>query len=285
MQTDLGDGIVLYDQSEWRGPLEQPNFGSMPTRALESIREFIVDETRGLTYGSEKPIEWIRALYHAHTDGKRYADIAYHYAVVSGGDGDGQVYELRDNAFVGAHSIASPADGISHNTLSTGVLVLKYAAGLTPKARVALRKLYGLVTAQAGWRLPHRVTHSEILGAAPVGADLLDFVHNGLAQPAPGPSVGPIASGTVHPHVAHFEPPEAPADPLHEGVRDEDLEGDATPVKTWQAKMNELGHGPIEESGVFDGQTEAATMRFQQAVGLEGDGYVDAEDWQAAFSV
>lgn len=52
-----------------------------------------------------------------------------------------------------------------------------------------------------------------------------------------------------------------------------------------QARLNQLGFGPLTEDGVFGAGTEAAVRRFQEAAGLAPTGALDGAGWAALEAV
>lgn len=53
------------------------------------------------------------------------------------------------------------------------------------------------------------------------------------------------------------------------------------PVRALQGALNALGYSCGEADGSFGSKTEAAVKAFQEAKGLEADGYVGAKTWTA----
>lgn len=273
---NLGDGVKLYTDDEWRTDQERPNFSSMQRRpgrpdGVLAVREFIGHHTGGATLGDPDPRQWLRNIWHYHVDGRRYSDIAYESAV----DMDGNIWALRDNAFVGAHTLANPPDGISHNAVGHACVLLRTTSGLTPPAKLALRKNYGLQVVAAGWRYLGILVHKDVdPGTECPGDDVRDFFHdpNGLRHPSPaGPgAVPPGAPG----------PPQAiPVYPGYMIMRG----SKGSVVQTWQHRLNEIGFGPLAVDGDFGNLTDAATRRFQGHEHLVVDGKVGPKTWDAAF--
>jgi len=302
MQTDLGDGIVLFTADEWRDPnnkWHQPQTGAMAPRAETDVVEFIVHHTGTGVDSSlrrDTPVEYIGSICEFHRTGRRYSDIAYHSAVISDYDGpyDGQVFELRDNAMVGGHTLASPPDGINHNRRGHGVVIIHLQPDdrLSDGARLGLRKIFGLVTIAAGWRWPTRHVHKDFAPTGCPNQEIVDFVRSadGLIVPAPAPNnplVDPVAA------IAALDPaeraafdawvaavaaqrPSYPGKMLQEGSR-------GPLVRQWQEQLRTLGYGVVADS-IFGFKTRRATQRFQQNRGLSPDGIVGPKTWAAAFS-
>jgi carboxyl-terminal processing protease len=63
--------------------------------------------------------------------------------------------------------------------------------------------------------------------------------------------------------------------------RQRDLKKDdhGTDVEQWQKLLKDQGFDPGREDGVFNPETVAATIKFQQRHGLPGTGIVDQKTW------
>lgn len=266
---DLGDGIVLYTSDEWRRGGCQPR-AMEPRDFRRDVYEFIVHHSGGATLGDPDPFQWARNIWTHHVKARGYSDIAYHALV----DDDGRILEGRDGDFRGGHTGGRLDPGVDHNRRGFGVCLLRTGAGLTDRAKLALRKLYGLTCLVAERQLIP-ACHRDFDRTTCPGDDLAAFVRAGMLLPAPA-TPGPVVPPGPDPHA---QPLPWPGTYLRRGDSGE-------LVRQWQFLLTARGYaltlGPAD--GIFGRRTERATKQFQKDRGLEPDGIVGPKTWAAAFS-
>lgn len=111
---------------ESRGALVRPNPAHLSQYSDPMRREGITWHWTGAdgTLFRPDPLTRLRAIQAEHMQGRGYGDIAYNAAF----DVDGNLFELRDQLWVGAHALSN---GNQANERTLGVVFLEDARGLT----------------------------------------------------------------------------------------------------------------------------------------------------------
>lgn len=284
---------AIWTREQWGAAT--PNVDLLHTRSFETIDTLYVHYTDVAQpapfdpeYGGQVAASaaQLRTIQDDHMRRRGWADIAYHLAVDPAGD----VFELRDKAWVGA--------GVEdHNRRSLHVVVLT-DGDVTADAYDGLRWTIAALRVWFGRDLNLR-WHGEDSATQCPGEVLRDFV-----------GANRTAVGTIGDDSAWFTPDDGPegqdgdpgattADPGESGepapvfipptVRF-GAEGDL--VAQLQGELSDAGYPPGHSTaaaggwdGVFGKATSAAVTAFQSANGLVADGVVGPLTWAALSKI